>query len=107
MIPVSVIMTVLNEAQEIERGVTSLLALNPPAAEVIVVDGGSTDGTWDKLTGLQARDARLRPIRRRPSAKYLASPAQLQRRHRRRRRRRRHHNSHMAQDSLPAKMQCL
>lgn len=75
MIPVSVIMTVLNEAQEIERGVTSLLALNPPAAEVIVVDGGSSDGTWEKLTSLQARDARLRPIRDEScSLKYSPGP---------------------------------
>ena len=75
MIPVSVIMTVLNEAQEIERGVTSLLALNPSAAEVVVVDGGSTDGTWEKLTSLQARDARLRAIRDEScSLKYSAGP---------------------------------
>jgi hypothetical protein len=75
MIPVSVIMTVLNEAHEIERGVTSLLALNPSAAEVIVVDGGSTDGTWEKLTSLQARDARLSVIRDEScSLKYSAGP---------------------------------
>src|SRR5579862_441770 len=63
MIPVSVIMTVLNEAQDIERGVASLLALDPPAAEVIVVDGGSNDGTWEKLTAIAARNARLVAIR--------------------------------------------
>ena len=75
MISVSVIMTVLNEAQEIERGVTSLLALSPPAAEVIVVDGGSTDGTWEKLTSLQARDARLLAIRDEScSLKYSPGP---------------------------------
>ena len=74
MIPVSVIMTVLNEAQEIERGVTSLLALNPPAAEVIVVDGGSTDGTWEKLVDLQSRNVRLLAIRDEScSLKYSAS----------------------------------
>ena len=75
MIPVSVIMTVLNEAQEIERGVTSLLALNPPAAEVIVVDGGSTDGTWEKLVDLQSRNVRLLAIRDEScSLKYSAGP---------------------------------
>jgi glycosyltransferase involved in cell wall biosynthesis len=63
MQPVSVIMTVLNEARDIERGVASLLALNPPAAEVIVVDGGSIDGTWEKLTAMQSRDKRLVAVR--------------------------------------------
>jgi glycosyltransferase involved in cell wall biosynthesis len=63
MQPVSVIMTVLNEARDIERGVASLLALDPPAAEVIVVDGGSNDCTWEKLTAMQAHDARLVAIR--------------------------------------------
>jgi len=63
MQPVSVIMTVLNEARDIERGVASLLALDPPAAEVVVVDGGSEDGTWKLLTAMQACDARLVAIR--------------------------------------------
>ncbi len=56
-------MTVLNEARDIERGVASLLALEPPPAEVIVVDGGSNDGTWEKLLAMQAQDARLVAIR--------------------------------------------
>lgn len=56
-------MTVLNEAPDIERGVISLLNQHPPAAEVIVVDGGSTDSTWELLAALQANDARLVTIR--------------------------------------------
>ena len=40
MQPVSIVVTVLNEAQDIGRVVPSLLAQTPPAAEVIVVDGG-------------------------------------------------------------------
>ncbi len=63
MQPVSVIMTVLNEAGEIARGVSSLLAQQPPPAQVVVVDGGSTDGTWEWLTAAQARDPRLVAIR--------------------------------------------
>ena len=55
MQPVSVVATVLNEAEDIGRVVPSLLAQEPPAAEVIVVDGGSTDGTWEWLAAEQAR----------------------------------------------------
>jgi glycosyltransferase involved in cell wall biosynthesis len=49
MQPVSIVVTELNEAQEIARVVTSLLAQQPAAAEVVIVDGGSTDGTWEWL----------------------------------------------------------
>lgn len=63
MQPVSVVVTVLNEAQEIGRLVESLLAQHPPAAELIVVDGGSADGTWEWLVEAQARSAHLVAIR--------------------------------------------
>jgi len=61
--PVSVVVTELNEAPDIGRVVASLLAQVPPAAEVIVVDGGSTDGTWEWLDAEQKRDPRLIAIR--------------------------------------------
>jgi glycosyltransferase involved in cell wall biosynthesis len=63
MPPVTVIATVLNEAEDIGRLVPSLLAQAPPPAEVIVVDGGSTDGTWQWLLEAQANHPALRPIR--------------------------------------------
>lgn len=62
-IPVSIILTELNEAEDIARVVGSLLAQNPPAAEVIVVDGGSTDGTWEWLSAESERNPRLAAIR--------------------------------------------
>lgn len=75
MQPASIVATVLNEGEDIERLVTSLLAQQPPAAEVIVVDGGSTDGTWEKLEALQAKDARLKAIRDETcSLKYSPGP---------------------------------
>ncbi len=60
---VTIVATVLNEVGDIERLVTSLLAQEPRANEVIVVDGGSTDGTWERLVALQSKDERLAPIR--------------------------------------------
>jgi glycosyltransferase involved in cell wall biosynthesis len=61
--PVSVILTELNEVDEIARVVASLLAQEPPAAEVIVVDGGSTDGAWEWLAAASQRDPHLVAIR--------------------------------------------
>jgi glycosyltransferase involved in cell wall biosynthesis len=63
MQPVSIIATVLNEVEDIARLVPSLLAQIPPPAEVILVDGGSTDGTWEWLLDAQAKHPNLRPIR--------------------------------------------
>ncbi len=75
MQPVSIVATVLNEVGDIERLVTCLLAQEPPAAEVIVVDGGSTDGTWERLAEAQAREPRLAAIRDETcSLKYSAGP---------------------------------
>ena len=45
MVEVSIIIPVLNEANEIGRTLRQLSILDPPAREIIVVDGGSTDDT--------------------------------------------------------------
>lgn len=75
MQPVSVVMTVLNEAKDIGRAVASLLAQQPRAAEVIVVDGGSTDGTWEWLATAQKNEQGLVAIRDETcSLKYSAGP---------------------------------
>jgi glycosyltransferase involved in cell wall biosynthesis len=63
MQPVSIVATVLNEVQDIHRLVPSLLAQTPPPTEIIIVDGGSTDGTWDWLLEAQRGDPRLLAIR--------------------------------------------
>jgi glycosyltransferase involved in cell wall biosynthesis len=62
-LPVSVILTELNEIEDIARVVASLLAQDPPAGEVIVVDGGSTDGTWEWLAAESKRNPLLVAVR--------------------------------------------
>jgi glycosyltransferase involved in cell wall biosynthesis len=51
---VSVIATVLNEGQAIERLLESLAAQTRPPDEVLIADGGSTDGTIDILSSWAA-----------------------------------------------------
>jgi glycosyltransferase involved in cell wall biosynthesis len=63
MQPVSVIVTELNEVGEIARVVEALLGQQPPAVEVVIVDGGSTDGTWEWLEAAAQREPRLKAIR--------------------------------------------
>lgn len=72
---VSVVVTELNEIEDIGRVVSSLLAQVPPATEVVIVDGGSTDGTWEWLEAAAARDSRLVAIRDETcSLKFSAGP---------------------------------
>lgn len=59
---ISVIIPVWNGAKCIEKSLGSVLAQDVAEMEVIVVDDGSTDGTWPLLTELAARDARIRPV---------------------------------------------
>lgn len=63
MTAVSVIATVLNENENIARLVESLLGQIPPAAEIVIVDGGSIDGTWEWLRDASAHNSTLRAIR--------------------------------------------
>ena len=60
---VSVASTVLNENDDIDSLVESLMRQTLPPAEVIIVDGGSTDGTWERLEAARAKYPTLVPIR--------------------------------------------
>jgi glycosyltransferase involved in cell wall biosynthesis len=52
---VSVTATVLNEVDDIDRLMTSLMEQTLSPAEVVIVDGGSTDGTWERLRAAAAK----------------------------------------------------
>jgi glycosyltransferase involved in cell wall biosynthesis len=60
---VSVTATVLNEFEDIDRLVASLASQTLVPAEIVVVDGGSTDGTWERLEAARSKFTNLVPIR--------------------------------------------
>ena len=60
---VSVASTVLNESDDIDSLVESLMQQTLVPAEVIIVDGGSTDGTWERLEAARTKYPTLVPIR--------------------------------------------
>jgi len=59
---VSVVVPVRDEADWIADCLTSVLASDPPPLEVVVVDDGSEDGTWDVVAGIAALDGRVRLV---------------------------------------------
>jgi dolichol-phosphate mannosyltransferase len=59
---ISVVVPVLNECERLAPCLQGLLEQGPEVAEILVVDGGSTDGTPELVAYYQARDKRLRLI---------------------------------------------
>ncbi|HEV8131164.1 MAG TPA: glycosyltransferase [Acidobacteriota bacterium] len=59
---VSVVIPVRNEAESLEELIASLKAQTYPPAEIVIVDGGSTDGTIALARRLAAEDETLRLI---------------------------------------------
>jgi glycosyltransferase involved in cell wall biosynthesis len=60
---VSVIVPVFNRRDMLPRAVASALSQSWQDVEVLVVDDGSTDGTWDCAQRLAADDARVRALK--------------------------------------------
>ena len=60
---VSVIATVLNETETIGGLLTSMQAQTLAPTDIVIVDGGSTDGTWEQLLAARATMPNLLPIR--------------------------------------------
>jgi dolichol-phosphate mannosyltransferase len=59
---VSIILPVLNEAERIKACLDCLIRQFKAVAEILVVDGGSTDGTQSIVEGYRLRDTRVRLI---------------------------------------------
>jgi undecaprenyl-phosphate 4-deoxy-4-formamido-L-arabinose transferase len=63
---VSVVIPIFNEARsldELYRRTNAALATGPRTYELIFVDDGSTDATWERLEALHEGDARVRAVR--------------------------------------------
>jgi len=60
---ISVIIPAYNAAATLSQTIASVLAQTDPDFEIVVVDDGSIDQTWDCLQAWAARDARVRPFR--------------------------------------------
>jgi glycosyltransferase involved in cell wall biosynthesis len=63
---ISIVIPALNESASLEELGRALLAVGERRGlqlEVIFVDDGSSDGSWDKIRGLAACDSRVRGIR--------------------------------------------
>ncbi|MHB1354611.1 MAG: glycosyltransferase [Anaerolineae bacterium] len=54
---VTVVATVLNEIGAIDPLLASLLAQSRLPDEIVIVDGGSTDGTWERLLAWQGKSS--------------------------------------------------
>src|SRR5688500_14010954 len=62
----SIVVPVLNESPNIKQlydELTTTLVAGGRSYEIIVIDDGSTDDTFEQLAALQSRDPRLRVIR--------------------------------------------
>lgn len=58
--PVSVVLAAYNEEKVIGRTIDSLLRSNYPELEIVVVDDGSKDRTWEILQAIAAKEQRVR-----------------------------------------------
>jgi dolichol-phosphate mannosyltransferase len=59
---ISVVVPVLNEFERLGSCLDKLIACGPEVGEILVVDGGSTDGTQKIMASFAATDARVRAV---------------------------------------------
>lgn len=65
-IKVSVLIYVLNDRLHIEKCIRSVMEQSLRELEILLIDGGSTDGTLEIIQKLQKEDARIRLLRSEP-----------------------------------------
>ena len=67
---ISLVIPCYNEEESVDELVTEVIAVlddNKLDGEVVLVDDGSSDRTWEKLSGWAEKDARLKLVRFRRS----------------------------------------
>ncbi len=74
---VSVVVPVYNGQQCIQACMDSILTQSLTSLEIIVVDDGSTDGTWAIVSRIAKQDARVRPLRQKNAGVSEARNAAL------------------------------
>lgn len=72
---ISVILPVLNEAARIEPALQSLIAQPEEVQEILIVDGGSNDGTQSKVARFKDRDPRVRLLDASPVDRFWTGKA--------------------------------
>lgn len=70
---VAVIVPAFNEERVIDGTIDSLLRGDYPDLRVVVVDDGSTDGTWPRIQAWEARDSRVIGVRQHPNGGKAAA----------------------------------
>lgn len=70
---VSVVMPVYNAEQWLGRSIESVLRQTHPSLELLAVDDGSSDRSWDILCECASQDGRIKPIRLQRNAGVAAA----------------------------------
>ena len=65
--PVAVIVPAFNEERVIDGTIASVLSGDYPDVQVVVVDDGSADATWERIQAWAARDPRVVAVAQRPN----------------------------------------
>jgi dolichol-phosphate mannosyltransferase len=72
---VSILLPVLNEAERIDQCLNGLVAQSEEVAEILVVDGGSTDGTQSRVRRYERTEPRVRLLDASPVEKHWTGKA--------------------------------